>query len=162
MTKKVETTKRKRGQPEIYTIDWAVREAQWMLDYIKNDDKGKSILFESELNEIRDYSRQRWSECKSKYSDIVRKEDELDEDYRQRLAKSKQFVDLVERISSILHNRLVKGGLVKKFDSAMTRFMLFNIHDYSSEKTESKVEMKITEPVPQSLKDELENEQLQS
>lgn len=124
---------KKDGRPTKYTIEWAVSEATWMLYFLKEDALGKSVLFESEMCEIHEYAKERWSEVIKKYSAPVTKTDDMtDKEYEYAESMRQQFVDLIDRIRTILHNRLLKGGLVKKFDGGMTKFVLVNHHNYKS------------------------------
>lgn len=130
---KVLTPGKKDGRPVKYTLDWAVGEATWMLYFIKEGPIGESILFESEMCEIREYAKERWSESIKKYStQILRTEEMTDSEFEHENSMRSQFVDLIDRIRTILHNRLLKGGLLKEFDSGMTKFVLVNHHKYKS------------------------------
>lgn len=136
MPKKTKTkAKPKRkvmGRPMKYTLNWAIKEVEWMLEYIRGDE-GRATLFLSEMCEIRDYSKVRWSEVNRKYSNVEQGENEPDSLFKRRKARQEHFRDCLDRVETILHNRLMKGGLVKKFDARMTKFVLINHHGYKSE-----------------------------
>lgn len=148
--KKPQKVKRKKklkpgsvdGRPVKYTLQWAMTEVKWMLNHIKNEDDGKSVLFMEELCEKRDYAKNRWSETCSKYSDLSRKEGETDTEFAKRKSEQESFIDYLARVKTLLHNRVLKGGLVKKFDSRLTQFLLINNYGYKSDISETDVTSK--------------------
>ena len=150
-TKKTKSKRKVMGRPMKYTLNWAIKEVEWMLEYIRGKGEGLAILFLSEMCEIHDYSKVRWSEVIRKYSKIEQKENEPDSIFKRRKARQEHFRDCLDRVETILHNRLMKGGLVKKFDAGMTKFVLVNHHGYKSEvvKNEDQKLGKDGEPVEQ-------------
>jgi hypothetical protein len=134
MAKKTKAKAKRKvmGRPMKYTLNWAIKEVEWMLEYIRGNE-GCAILFLSEMCEIRDYSKVRWSEVNRKYSKVEQGEKEPDSLFKRRKARQEHFRDCLDRVETILHNRLMKGGLIKKFDAGMTKFVLVNHHGYKSE-----------------------------
>lgn len=128
---------KKDGRKVKYTLKWAITEVEWMHKFITSEDEGRSVLLISELCEKRGYSKNRWSEACSKYSAVVRLEGESDLEFKHRKAKHEHFLDCLDRVKTIFHNRLLKGALVKKFDSPMSRFILVNHYGYKSESIET-------------------------
>jgi len=101
---------------KIYTEEFVLNELQSMLEHLKKDE---DIVYLWELFQVKDYSRQRYSEWLTEYKD------------------NEKIKEMSDTIKEILETRAVKWAITNKLNPTFTIFHLKNNYKESwKEKTE--------------------------
>jgi hypothetical protein len=104
------------GRPEIWTEEKINEIADYFIEYI---DLPTSLYFKEFLVWLRQNKDIKLNKCCfPRFSE-----------------KNEKFRDAYEYAQLVQECKIVKGGLLKKFDSAMSKFMLCAVHGYTDKQT---------------------------
>jgi len=104
-------------KPTKYTPEFVLQEVQEMLSEVRSD---PNIFYLGQLFDRRDYSMQRYSEWRKKYT----QDDEISE--------------AIEKIGDMLETRVVVGAMKKELHPTITVFHLKNNFKWSDKVEESR------------------------